>query len=290
MQASTPMLLATDRQQSPLAVQEGASRRQLAHGPYGSRPAAAIHAGYTGQFREAQDWYLLGNGHRLYNPALMRFHSADRLSPFERGGLNTYAYCQGDPVNHTDPSGRFIVDPSLSPVFSLFLHSGLLLNTLSIMVFKNQGPLMQLLNGGSLVGSSLSVTGNASALGGLEGLQDISQLGLLISGMVAYSRFGVNMKDAYKARRSPAPVKAPVAGSSVASVAGTPGPTPRPSVDRDISLRVRIFDSGRPPRSGSLSARASFTDESSRRRASSASLALRNQNVRRPSYQDSTYL
>ncbi|TRO31268.1 RHS repeat-associated core domain-containing protein [Pseudomonas putida] len=50
--------------------------------------------------------YMLGNGHRVYNPKLMRFQSADSLSPFRRGGLNAYSYCSGDPVNRVDPSGR----------------------------------------------------------------------------------------------------------------------------------------------------------------------------------------
>lgn len=51
--------------------------------------------------------YPLGNGHRFYSPNLRRFISPDTLSPFGKGGLNTYAYCQGDPVNFVDPSGRF---------------------------------------------------------------------------------------------------------------------------------------------------------------------------------------
>ncbi|WDM58536.1 RHS repeat-associated core domain-containing protein [Pseudomonas sp. NEEL19] len=50
--------------------------------------------------------YALGNGQRAYNPRLMRFQSADSLSPFRRGGINAYAYCSGDPVNRMDPSGR----------------------------------------------------------------------------------------------------------------------------------------------------------------------------------------
>lgn len=32
----------------------------------------------------------------------------DTLSPFSEGGLNAYVYCEGDPVNHLDPSGHFI--------------------------------------------------------------------------------------------------------------------------------------------------------------------------------------
>ncbi|WP_225923482.1 RHS repeat-associated core domain-containing protein [Pseudomonas vlassakiae] len=50
--------------------------------------------------------YLLGNGRRAYNPTLMRLCSSDRLSPFDKGGRNSYAYCAGDPVNRVDPSGE----------------------------------------------------------------------------------------------------------------------------------------------------------------------------------------
>lgn len=49
--------------------------------------------------------YHLGNGYRAYSPALARFTSPDFLSPFGRGGINTYAYCNGDPVNRIDPLG-----------------------------------------------------------------------------------------------------------------------------------------------------------------------------------------
>lgn len=51
--------------------------------------------------------YLLGNGKRGYNPNLRRFVSSDQLSPFGVGGLNSYAYCTNEPVNHHDPSGQW---------------------------------------------------------------------------------------------------------------------------------------------------------------------------------------
>lgn len=50
----------------------------------------------------------------MYSPVMMRFVSSDRLSPFGKGGINAYAYCLNDPINCTDPSGRFPI--WLSPV------------------------------------------------------------------------------------------------------------------------------------------------------------------------------
>lgn len=48
----------------------------------------------------------LGNGYRIYNPSLMRFHVQDSLSPFSKGGVNAYGYVSGDPLNYVDPSGH----------------------------------------------------------------------------------------------------------------------------------------------------------------------------------------
>lgn len=68
--------------------------------------AGSARLGYNGALHEPGNrWQLLGNGRRVFNPVLMRFHSPDVLSPFSRGGLNAYAYCSGNPVNLSDPSG-----------------------------------------------------------------------------------------------------------------------------------------------------------------------------------------
>ena len=65
---------------------------------------------FSGQRKEsATGHYLLGNGYRAFNPVLMRFHSPDSLSPMGAGGINCYAYCGGDPVNNTDPSGHMLL-------------------------------------------------------------------------------------------------------------------------------------------------------------------------------------
>lgn len=71
--------------------------------------------------------FHLGMGYRQYHPLLMRFQSPDSLSPFGRGGINTYAFCTGDPINHADPSGHLswlsytgIVAGVLGLAFSVF--------------------------------------------------------------------------------------------------------------------------------------------------------------------------
>ncbi|WP_217977518.1 RHS repeat-associated core domain-containing protein [Stenotrophomonas rhizophila] len=86
--------------------------------------------GYNGVLHEAAgSWQILGNGYRVYNPVLMRFHSPDDMSPFGKGGLNAYGYCQLDPINQVDPSGHWSLNvfanlvgfkfrtPLLTPVF-----------------------------------------------------------------------------------------------------------------------------------------------------------------------------
>ncbi|MFI8719577.1 RHS repeat-associated core domain-containing protein [Stenotrophomonas sp. NPDC077464] len=64
--------------------------------------------GFHGELHVAgTQWQILGNGYRVYSPALRRFHRPDSLSPFAEGGLNAYAAFQGDPINLADPSGHF---------------------------------------------------------------------------------------------------------------------------------------------------------------------------------------
>lgn len=64
-------------------------------------------SGYNGECIDpVSGYYHLGNGYRTYSPVMMHFICPDSMSPFGAGGVNMYAYCAGDPVNHADPTGH----------------------------------------------------------------------------------------------------------------------------------------------------------------------------------------
>ena len=102
------LLLGTDLQRSVLHSLSGAHQHPQAYTPYGHHRGQQGLLGFNGEAPDPMTGhYLLGNGHRAYNPVLMRFNSPDTLSPFGKGGLNPYCYCLGDPVNRVDPNGQF---------------------------------------------------------------------------------------------------------------------------------------------------------------------------------------
>ncbi|MCR8719542.1 RHS repeat-associated core domain-containing protein [Pseudomonas syringae] len=115
-------LLATDQASSVLHSFEAMRNQAYVYSPYGTRSpqtASSCVPGFTGQTIDpVTGHYLLGNGIRAFNPTLMRFTSPDTLSPFAEGGLNSYAYCFGDPVNCTDPTGQSPFFKILMPAFT----------------------------------------------------------------------------------------------------------------------------------------------------------------------------
>ena len=101
-------LLGTDRAQSVI-VSLPQKRLHHCYDPFGQTVNRSPGtAGFNGAYQESPTGhYLLGNGYRAYSSVLRRFISPVSLSPFGKGGLNTYAYCKGDAVNARDPSGHW---------------------------------------------------------------------------------------------------------------------------------------------------------------------------------------
>ena len=109
-QSNGRTLLSINRQCSVLHSVSHSHLHGQAFTPFGYHHIQKGMSGLPGFNGERPDpltgHYHLGKGHRTYNPHLMRFNSPDQLSPFDAGGLNAYAYCNGDPINRSDPSGR----------------------------------------------------------------------------------------------------------------------------------------------------------------------------------------
>ncbi|WCM49784.1 RHS repeat-associated core domain-containing protein [Pseudomonas sp. WJP1] len=103
-------LLTTDLQGSVLNALDTHRPNPIAYTPYGHRrPGSGLLSllGFNGERPDpVTGHYHLGHGYRQFNPVLMRFNSPDSLSPFGKGGLNSYVYCGGNPVNRVDPSGH----------------------------------------------------------------------------------------------------------------------------------------------------------------------------------------
>ncbi|OUM30501.1 hypothetical protein B8W72_17135 [Pseudomonas putida] len=101
--------LGTDSSGSILTATGSDSNETHNYSPYGNSstvPSAKSMLGYNGERAEERPLYILGSGYRAFSTGLMRFLSPDNLSPFGKGGINPYAYCAGDPINYTDPTGH----------------------------------------------------------------------------------------------------------------------------------------------------------------------------------------
>lgn len=107
----TVSLLSSDLARSALHRSRRGFQTRFSYTPFGYCSSLQTGAaGFTGEIHEpGTGFYMLGNGYRAYSPALKRFYSSDSLSPFEQGGLNSYAYCSADPINCTDPTGRSVL-------------------------------------------------------------------------------------------------------------------------------------------------------------------------------------
>lgn len=178
------LLLATDQPQSVIAECSTDRLNLLAYSPYGVQGgsfAARTRLGFNGQLQEPGGVYHLGNGHRVYNPVLMRFHSPDRLSPFDKGGVNAYAYCGADPINFHDPTGQFTAIARLVQLGeTMALHVGILTATVVGPVAKG----WQLVAARtSMVGSFTAIVGSGLQMGGVAAGAIVSNAGTALSVM-----------------------------------------------------------------------------------------------------------
>ncbi|WP_433768669.1 RHS repeat-associated core domain-containing protein [Pseudomonas putida] len=109
-QSRNTILFATDQKNSVLNAFDPTRNHATAYTPYGDSPTEdelQSQLRFNAELRESMTGcYLLGNGYRVYSPILMRFLNPDSWSPFGKGGLNAYAYCEGDSINRADPTGH----------------------------------------------------------------------------------------------------------------------------------------------------------------------------------------
>gem|GEM_PF-2693404 len=103
-------IMAVDNSNTVMSELRDSGKAQFAYTPYGHRTVQGESnnpLAFNGEILDTPtDCYLLGS-YRLASPRSYRFYSHDDQSPFGKGGLNSKAYCAGDPVNNVDPTGHF---------------------------------------------------------------------------------------------------------------------------------------------------------------------------------------
>jgi RHS repeat-associated protein len=171
-------LIATDRLQSPVAYSDGADIANSAFTPYGFTVVSdkSPVTGFTGQLCErGQGFYLLGNGRRMFNPALGIFYSPDvEHSPFGPAGINYYMYCYGNPVRYHDRSGRLGEDDiARLPSWEISTDDAVMIASIAANTVGALSPLIVIANSirvGALPSASTAFASLAGSVSGLVGL------------------------------------------------------------------------------------------------------------------------
>lgn len=165
--------------------------------------------GFNGALHEVHaPWQILGNGYRVYNPVLMRFHSPDSMSPFGKGGINPYAYCLCNPVNLTDPSGHWSITAFAANLFGFKLKTPHLTSVL-------------IATGGTFAAVGLAAAStNDTQRGFAIGSAVVMAGATILAGRYAWTHRKM-------VPRSTQPVGTPIAAPSLA-----PTPSPSPTASR----------------------------------------------------------
>lgn len=113
------MMLAPDDKNSVLSEVSEQEHKAIAYSTYGYDEGGNSNLGYNGQLRDPSSGkYFLGDGYRMFSAQLMRFQAPDGAlwSPFGKGGVNAYAYVQGNPIRWKDDTGHMVNPAKLKPV------------------------------------------------------------------------------------------------------------------------------------------------------------------------------
>lgn len=172
-------LLLVDGQHSVMA---SASHNARAYTPYGAFARTdGLFTGFTGENRDpVTGCYHLGLGYRTYNPVLMRFHSADSLSPFGEGGINPYTY--RDPVNSRDPSGHSPITVSSLTQRIMTATFGVFSVGKSLVGKPPSTRLEKLISRLAFGGGMLSIGGATAQAAGLTAATFVSNGGAVLAG------------------------------------------------------------------------------------------------------------
>ncbi|RAS12939.1 RHS repeat-associated protein [Microvirgula sp. AG722] len=131
-----------------------------------NQPKIGMHGEHIEWIGELTQLYNLGKGIRSYEPTSRRFLSMDPYSPFSIGGINPYAFCAADPINHSDPSGYASIE-------TLSICLALLTFFTSIMTFG--------IAAATLSGIFGAITLAASLLGATSGATGLAAISLQTS-------------------------------------------------------------------------------------------------------------
>ena len=109
-----------NRNISVISVKNRSSTTTTTYSPFGTGDNNA-RIGFNGQIKDVGDanCYPLGFGTRFFLPSIGGFTSLDTFSPFNSGDMNPYRYCEGYPINASDPSGHGIIKNILKGIGSI---------------------------------------------------------------------------------------------------------------------------------------------------------------------------